>query len=87
MRKIFKYTLELIAEGKLATYVGFRPLCVQMQNGQICCWAEVDDSRPKGEAKVTIVGTGHEVPPNAGQYVGTVQQGMFVWHIYMQEAV
>ena len=32
-----------------------------------------------------IVGTGHDFDPAGLLYVGTVQTGIFVWHVYERE--
>jgi hypothetical protein len=29
-----------------------------------------------------IYGTGHTMPEACGKYIGTVQQGAFVWHVF-----
>lgn len=62
-----------------------RWLTVQMQGGRITVWYEVDLSEPEmtTEAIFQLVGTGHPVSSSAAEYLGTVQDGTFVWHVYL----
>lgn len=83
MRTIFKFPLQLTVEQHLEVHGDFKFLCAQMQNRLITLWAEVDASRPKRRVTVFIVGTGREVPCNAKHYLGTVQDGAYVWHVYV----
>jgi hypothetical protein len=57
-------------------------LTVQVQHGHVCLWAKVAPENVKKPRRIHIVGTGHEVPKGAFGYIGTVQQGVFVWHIF-----
>lgn len=51
------------------------------QDGSICIWMEVTQSAPKEKRKFLVMGTGWELPEDRN-YVGTVQMGSFVWHVY-----
>lgn len=56
-------------------------LDVQLQQGVPTLWYEVDLSHPLVQDRtVTVVGTGHEF--EGGEYIGTFQDGMFVFHAY-----
>lgn len=57
-------------------------LTVQVQHGHVCLWAKVTPANVKKLRRIHVVGTGHPVPAGAFGYVGTVQQGPFVWHIF-----
>ena len=63
---------------------GAEILCVQVQNDWPTLWALVDPSAEKEPRMVCVVGTGEEMPAAMGrsEYVGTVQEGVFVWHIF-----
>lgn len=64
-----------------------RPLCAQVQHGMVCVWYETDtDTDRMLTRSIVIVGTGHEVPSNA-DYFGTVQDGPYVWHVYIERAL
>ncbi len=80
---IFKYelvgmlsTIELPSESRV--------LSVQKQYDSICMWVEVDITKPKVVRKFRLIGTGHYFDFTRMSYVGTVQDGSLVWHIYEQ---
>ena len=61
-------------------------LTVQMQDETTCVWAIVDHDRQPNRYKVSIIGTGWECSKiDASQYIGTVQQGMYVWHCFWEQ--
>lgn len=51
------------------------------QDAAPCIWAIVDPMREKETRRFQIFGTGHDLPEHAC-YVGTAQQGPFVWHLF-----
>lgn len=51
------------------------------QDGQLTIWAEVDPEATMEWRALQIVGTGHSVP-HEGKYIGSLQDGVFVWHLY-----
>jgi len=79
MRKVFKYVIEneLVQLPK-----GFKAMSFQAQGRRdLCLWALVDPDAPKDTVHFRVVGTGHEVDPR-WTYIGTAQQGAFVWHLF-----
>jgi hypothetical protein len=84
MKKIFKYQLQLT--GGIHTIImpyNTKILAVQPQSGSIALWAEVWlDNISTDTRSFVVYGTGHDMPDNPGNYIGTVQLGMFVWHVY-----
>lgn len=81
---IWKYEFDL-RKGDRHSFTmphGARPICIQMQGELICLWAEVDPRESFESRTFRIVGTGHPLPPQQRSYIGTVQAGPFVWHIY-----
>ena len=61
-------------------------LTVQMQDGTPCVWAIVDPDRQPNRYKVSSIGTGWECNRiDAPKYIGTVQQGMYVWHYFWEQ--
>ena len=81
--KIWKFAAPLKEVFELTVMNGAKPLAVQMQSGfdDPQLWMEVDEHGIKINMRFQWVGTGHDVPPFA-TYVGTVQTGRFVWHLY-----
>ncbi len=86
--KIYKYPLDIKARQIIALHKDFCPLCVQLQNSDVCLWAEVDTETKEIQVAVEMYGTGQEIPSGDGVfrlYIGTIQQygGTWVWHYYI----
>ena len=62
-------------------------LWVDMQQGQPCIWARVNPDAPKERKRIRIFGTGHPIPDDLGDYVGTfmMKDGALVFHLYEAE--
>ncbi len=75
MKKIFKFGP---VTSYLDTTVTGRIVHVGMQNDQIFVWAEQNVSTEV--CSVYYVGTGYDYSDDR-QYVGTVFEGPFVWHV------
>ena len=89
IRTVYKYKLAMepnaAAPSVLKVGGGFQPLSVQMQDGELTMWAEVDgDSSAEELFWYFIVGTGWSVPQGFGlhHHVATVQDPPYVWHVY-----
>jgi hypothetical protein len=82
MRTIFKYPLEVTDTPVVRMPAGAEILTVQMQRGEACIWAIVDDAVPNVSRRLLVVGTGHGMPLDSGQYVGTFQTGALVFHVF-----
>ncbi len=60
-------------------------LSAQAQGSDLVLWASHAPHQPIGQRRINIVGTGHAfIPELAGEFIGTVQQGLFVWHLFDQ---
>jgi len=81
MKTIHKNELLREAEKEIKTRAGAPFITAQMQRGVICLWAMLEDSGRNVSRRIFIVGTGQDVPSNLG-FIGTVQDGLFVWHIF-----
>ena len=62
-------------------------LSFQMQNGQPVLWVLADDNVTEDQKYLVhfrYIGTGQEVSKEMlnGKYIGTIQDGMFVWHLF-----
>lgn len=88
METIYKYALELEDEQIITLKRGAEILSAQEQNDQLVLWALVDPDRQDEKVKFYIAGTGNPLPfpgPYTRylyEYIDTVQQGRFVWHIF-----
>lgn len=89
MKKIFKYRLKREDVQEVLLPKWSTPLSVQMQNGEIQMWVLVDIEQPVVKSQVTIYGTVQSVPDNfyVGRehnlFLGTVQDKIYVWHIFI----
>lgn len=84
--RIYKYPLRLDSEQTVVMPQGAHILGVQNQAGALTMWALVQVEAPDVKREICVFGTGHEVPATvravALSYVGTVQQGPFIWHVF-----
>ncbi len=84
MITIFKYPLTLSDRQFVAMPIVAEILSVQIQPGSgICLWVMVNSESPKTERCFEIFGTGHPITPGIERrFLGTVQEGKFVWHVF-----
>jgi hypothetical protein len=45
-------------------------------------WAEVDTAQPLQHRSFLVIGTGMEIMEEVKQYIGSVQMGALVWHVF-----
>lgn len=83
--KIFKYPLSGLIDQSIEMPAGAQVLTLQMQGGIPCLWALIDESMPKQERHFKVVGTGWLLDDDPGMYIGTFQDGSFVWHVFEVE--
>lgn len=85
MTTIWKFPLAITDEQPINVPSGFVPLSVQMQNRELCLWAKVKPGKTEKIKTVYVVGTGNPMPSEASDavFVGTVQNGPFVWHVFI----
>jgi hypothetical protein len=80
VRTIWKYPLP--ASGRVSMPAGSLIRTIQMQGDAITLWAEVDREALSVERVFLVAGTGSSIPEQIVNYVGTVQQPPYVWHVY-----
>lgn len=85
MKKIFKYRIPLQEQTRIDAPIS-KPLTVQIQHGELQLWAEVREDGSLRPILLNIIGTGFQLPMNVGEYLCTVQQGDYVWHVYWRWA-
>lgn len=62
-------------------------LTVQMQGNVPCVWAIVNPYQAPKKYNVYMFGTGREYQKiDASRYIGTVQDGTYVWHCFWENA-
>lgn len=88
MSVIYKYLLDIL---KTVTHVmpeGTKTLHVGMQEGNLVLWAHTNLERLGHEGAKEVrtfrcYGTGQPIQDQVPtEYIGTVQDGPFVWHIF-----
>ena len=89
MGVIYKYPLEIGSTSHITMPKYAKILCVQMQHNVPTIWALHHDeaAEPDYETRTfRVVGTGELVPDDYNEdkaaYIGTVQDGQYVWHIF-----
>jgi hypothetical protein len=56
------------------------------QDNRLCFWALIDPEQPMRHHTVRVIGTGQPIDDDVAliaDYVGTVQDGPFVWHVFV----
>jgi len=81
-RTVWKFPLPISDHAHQVRIPGYMPCHVAMQDGVPTLWSEVEPSY-EGEWNMSLqwFGTGHAIPEDA-VYVGTVQDGTLVFHLY-----
>lgn len=80
MQTIYKYTLTHGIDNEIEMHQGTIVRRVAMQGSSLCIWAELDNTARKSKRTFRIIGTGHLIPEN-GHYLGSCDDGPFVWHV------
>ncbi len=80
--EIWKYQTPSTGTIVLDMPTGAKLLSVQAQNGFITLWALVQPHRPKEQRRLLVTGTGWPMERDPGTFVGTVQMGLFDWHVF-----
>lgn len=81
-RVIWKWSLGRLGEQVIEIPRGAMVLTVQKQHGAPQIWAYCDPTEPKEAIVISVIGTGIDIPAHPGDYIGTIQEGEFVWHIF-----
>lgn len=84
MNTIWKFELKVTDSQRVTIPTGAVMLSVQVQNGVPVLWALCNPGRPPSTVLIHTHGTGHDVGPSRGQYVGTYQVhgGELVFHVF-----
>ena len=83
--RIYKYPLEITDEQHVAMPRGAKLLSVQVQRGVCCLWALVNEKFSKDldyARAIHIVGTGNPTDITDEPFIGMVQMGQFMWHVF-----
>lgn len=90
MRAVWKFPLDFMGPtGYVNPHVtlempaGAQVVALQTQRDTPCLWVLVDPHAERERRTFVVVGSGHEIPDEAGEHVGTWQAlNTFVWHLF-----
>ena len=88
MKTIYKYTLNVldcsIIRGRIDKFLS---VDYQRSSERVCVWAVVDDAIEESSFIISSYGTGHKLPNDTGNYIGTVQlySGEVVLHFFYKQ--
>lgn len=82
MKTVYKYFLKIEDLQVISLPRDAKLLCVQIQNGTPCLWAQVDDQLPHEDRTICIYGTGHKIAHIGLEYIGTFQIPDLVFHVF-----
>jgi len=81
-RAVWKYEVGPLAETEFEIPKDATILRVGNQGGLGCIWMLVDTTQPKVKRKFVSVGTGQKFDNTGLNYIGTWENGPFVWHLF-----
>ncbi len=79
--KVWKYPLQFPTTA-LPIPKGGKIVSMQVQVNTPCIWVLVDPDALNEIRTFTVFGTGHKIPDDIFEFVGTYQEGMLVWHVF-----
>ncbi len=80
---IWKYELEITDRQVINMPAHAAVLCVQMQYGKPCLWAQVNQNDSKIDRVFEIYAPGHPMETGVLRgYIGTIQTGSLVFHVF-----
>lgn len=94
-KKIWKFPLEVVDTQRIKMPVGAKILTVKAQRAQPgllglgeipYLWAMVDPTAEMTERKVRIIGTGHPIGCDPGEYIDSffLADGALVFHVFIE---
>ena len=85
---VWKFALDGV-DTTLTMPEGATLLSIAQQHRQIVLWARVNPDAPEETRRIHLVGTGTEVPADAGEFIGTAvcDGGTWVFHAFEHKAV
>jgi len=84
MKTIWKYILKFRQNQEITLKKDAQILSVQLQNEKLCLWALLDTDEVDEMCKIHIIGTGTEIEEKLDYHIGTVQQSVYVWHVFAE---
>jgi hypothetical protein len=84
LKRIFKFDVLKGSDFKINMPKDAKILYVQTQFGEPKLWAIVDDENKIETRTFKVIRTGHILPEESGEYIGTFQtlEGLYMWHLF-----
>jgi hypothetical protein len=83
MKTIWKYQISIGPVRVVDMPTDAEILTVQMQDSVLTLWALLDPTSWPKSRRFEVYGTGHPIDyPHELKYIGTVQDGPLVWHVF-----
>lgn len=80
--KIFKYEIPIEGDFTLQLPKGAKIISFQLQKETPVIWAIVNEQLELETRYFEIVGTGFDFISTCREYIGSIQQDIFVWHLF-----
>lgn len=84
--RVWKYLLLFTGQNTIEMPIGSQVLSTQLQDGKICLWVKTPDETFEEQRSFYVLGTGWEIPDECKDFIGTVQDRGFVWHVFERKA-
>ena len=83
-KQLWKFPIPIRDDVTITMPKGAIVRAVMVQRDTPCIWAEVDAQAPPVDRRFFIIGTGHPMPVDATQFVGSfmIEGGSLVFHVY-----
>lgn len=80
---IYKYPINYKVVQTIELPIHSQILCLQLQLRKPFIWVRIPNPEaPTIERTFELLGTGEEIDNTIRQYIGTWQEGSFVWHLF-----
>lgn len=86
LNRIWKFEIKLLDRQTVKLPSEFSILSAGMDpDGILCIWAAVNPESLARKIEIIVVGTGHPLP-HVGDFIATVKDGPYMWHIFTSAA-
>jgi hypothetical protein len=85
MKTIWKYEIDITDAQVIDTKEDAEFLTAQLQGYYPCVWVVVDTEKENKKYVLEVFGTGNPIPDYDRDYIGTIQERSFVWHVFVRD--
>ena len=85
MKTVWKYEVPLQAlPSEHWLPIGAEPLHADVQDRSVQSWWLVEPRAMTELRRIVLVGTGHILPDGDWAHIGTVKDGAYIWHLFVE---